>query len=571
MQNSRQLPLGLGLRYTYSNAFERQRAISLLYLMLIVGIGTIALLVVNVASAVSNRIAFQPRDYMPIGLLFFAIVVTYLIQNGKLVWGARAVVVVSFVALIIVQEASSVLTWATVNALVIIGAGLLLNRLSFIIVSGLLVLNLIRVPVSDGLSFADALAQGYGTAFILMIIMFIFLLLFSILFEESIRREVEGSEQLSTVGHFLRFISRKDEEQAFASVIQFVRKDLRYNFSQIFLVDDDSGLLAARIRSGIGVDAEIIKTDVRVSDSSALTQALRTKTPIFVTNRESEFRRDHFLPSTKFGVALPVIVRDDVVAILDVQDAFGRFSRMRMRSLELLAEGLSIVLENTMTVNALRLVLNDQSATLENLRHQLREYKQYEKQVVGGVWDEYLQGRGYEAIGFDLNKSEAGASNITASFDLPDDLAETLEKREVHVELGAEGNLVYVPILLRGEVLGALRFVLPANSPPSERQIDLIQNVVDRLALALENKRLFEQSRTQALRERKANEVVRELIGATEVRDVLSLAAQMFNDALGAIHTHIQLQPDAMKLQSTLTSEVPPVSSDTTMGDSTHA
>ncbi|HRF96836.1 MAG TPA: hypothetical protein PLZ51_16625, partial [Aggregatilineales bacterium] len=59
-----------------------------------------------------------------------------------------------------------------------------------------------------------------------------------------------------------------------------------------------------------------------------------------------------------------------------------------------------------------------------------------------------------------------------------------------------------------------------------------------------------------------ANEVARELIGATEVRDVLNLAAQMFTSALGAIHTHIQLQPDVMKVQPTLTSEVPSISSD---------
>jgi len=245
---------------------------------------------------------------------------------------------------------------------------------------------------------------------------------------------------------------------------------------------------------------------------------------------------------------------------------------MRMRSLELLVEGMSIILEDNATVGALRQVLDDQSATLDNLRRQLREYKQYEKQVVGGVWDEYLQGRGYEAIGFNLDMSQLGNPVLTPSFDLPDDLAPTLETKEVHVEVSADGNRVYVPIILRGEILGALRFVLPADKPPSERQLDLIQNVVDRLALALENKRLFEQSRSQAIRERKANEVARELIGATEVRDVLSLAAQMFTNALGAIHTHIQLQPDVMKMTSTLTGEVPRISSDSqSVGDTPDA
>ncbi|PJF26693.1 MAG: hypothetical protein CUN52_15495, partial [Phototrophicales bacterium] len=140
-------------------------------------------------------------------------------------------------------------------------------------------------------------------------------------------------------------------------------------------------------------------------DNNILTQALRTKTPIFMTNKEPDVRYDHFLPSTVYGLAIPIIVRDDVVAVLDIQSSEGKFNRMRMRALELLAEGLAVILEDVVTINALRLVLNDQSTTLENMRRQLNEYKQYEKQLVGGVWDEYLQGRGYEAIGFDLSLS----------------------------------------------------------------------------------------------------------------------------------------------------------------------
>ncbi|PJF27172.1 MAG: hypothetical protein CUN52_14895 [Phototrophicales bacterium] len=190
--------------------------------------------------------------------------------------------------------------------------------------------------------------------------------------------------------------------------------------------------------------------------------------------------------------------------------------------------------------------------------------------MVGGVWDEYLQGRGYEAIGFDLSLSDNQTSILSPAFDLPDDIAPALESREVHVELSAEANRVYVPIILRGEVLGVLRFILPPDQPPSERKLDLIQSVVDRLALALENKRLFEQSRSQAIRERKANEVARELIGATEVRDVLNLAARMFTDVLGAIHTHIQLQPDVMK-SATMTHEVPSISADSSVGGESNA
>lgn len=91
-----------------------------------------------------------------------------------------------------------------------------------------------------------------------------------------------------------------------------------------------------------------------------------------------------FLPSTKYAVAQPLQARGEIIAILDVQSTYGRFTRMRMRALNLLVDELSIILEDIATINALRQVLSEQSVSLDNLRRQLREYKQYEKQAVGG-------------------------------------------------------------------------------------------------------------------------------------------------------------------------------------------
>lgn len=69
--------------------------------------------------------------------------------------------------------------------------------------------------------------------------------------------------------------------------------------------------------------------------------------------------------------------------------------------------------------------------------------------------------------------------------------------------------------------------------------------MAERLALALENTRLFEQSQSQALRERKASEVSTALIGATDVRVVLNMAAEQFKDALGAMNACL-IQPETL-------------------------
>ena len=75
--------------------------------------------------------------------------------------------------------------------------------------------------------------------------------------------------------------------------------------------------------------------------------------------------------------------------------------------------------------------------------------------------------------------------------------------------------------------------------------MDTVRAVAERLALALENVRLIEQSQAQATRERRASEVSNLLIGQQDVNAVLKLAAERFNEALGAVYTHIYLEPAA--------------------------
>ncbi|MDZ4671853.1 MAG: hypothetical protein SH821_13360, partial [Phototrophicales bacterium] len=112
MQKSRQLPFGLGLRHNYKDYLDRQRAISMLYFMLVVGISMVVLLSLNIVGALLSRTAILPRDYIPLALIFFAFLVTYLVQNGRLIWAARLIVVASFIFLTVTQQTSSILTWS---------------------------------------------------------------------------------------------------------------------------------------------------------------------------------------------------------------------------------------------------------------------------------------------------------------------------------------------------------------------------------------------------------------------------------------------------------------------------
>jgi GAF domain-containing protein len=88
-----------------------------------------------------------------------------------------------------------------------------------------------------------------------------------------------------------------------------------------------------------------------------------------------------------------------------------------------------------------------------------------------------------------------------------------------------------------------MAFAVPKEQAVGERQLEMAQDISSRLALALETRQLFERTEAQALRERKASETASLLISATDVRAVLNLAAESFNQALGAVRTHIYVHP----------------------------
>jgi GAF domain-containing protein len=231
-----------------------------------------------------------------------------------------------------------------------------------------------------------------------------------------------------------------------------------------------------------------------------------------------------------------------MLGVLDVQSAGQTaFSQNELQALQLLAEQVSTALLHARTVNDLQRTLNEQVNVNNRLQNQVADYTQRERRGVTTTWNQYLEGRGKTIIGYNIEPDNT-TTPVPAN-DVPETLQATLQSGQLHVESVGEEQIVNVPITFRDQTLGAMSFAVPKGQQLSERQVEMARIVAERLALALENTRLFEQSQAQALRERKASEVSGLLIGATDVYSVLNLAAQNFNEALGAIHTRIYIQP----------------------------
>lgn len=103
-----------------------------------------------------------------------------------------------------------------------------------------------------------------------------------------------------------------------------------------------------------------------------------------------------------------------------------------------------------------------------------------------------------------------------------------------------------VPIELRGEVIGALQVKLADASHLSETT-ELLRTVSERLAISLENARLFEEAQAATIQEQRVNEIIAELQAGDSLEAMLQRTLEGLADALGTSDLSIRLGNVAMQ------------------------
>jgi GAF domain-containing protein len=331
------------------------------------------------------------------------------------------------------------------------------------------------------------------------------------------------------------------ESVILARALTIIHDRFAYSFAQIYVFDEDENVLKRTMNTGLGQQDLQERGNLSLTETNAISEAARTRQ--IVTVAVGDLGSGYLRSSSRYGIAVPILHNQNLIGVLDIQTANEDLhSFTELETLRLFAGQLGAGLMNGRRVQELDRSVKEQAAINARLQTQLTEFQRREQLRVSTVWAGYLEGRGKTAIGFDL-LTEEGLTPVAAN-DLPDDVRMTLEEGKLHIETRGNEKNIHVPIRFRNQMLGAMVFSLPATQDLTNRQIEMTQVVSERLAVALENMRLFEQSQAQAVRERKAGQIASQLIEAKDVTALLNLAAESFNEVLGAVRTEIYLQPD---------------------------
>lgn len=248
---------------------------------------------------------------------------------------------------------------------------------------------------------------------------------------------------------------------------ELILKEFNLYYVQVYLTDASGSNL--RLEAGTGsVGDQLVGRghSLPVNANSVNGRAATEKQSVVISDtfKSAAFRQNPLLPETKGEMAVPLIVADKVVGVLDMQSSQpGVLTVEVLPAFEALAGQLAVAIQNA---NLL--------AETQQARAQVEAQA---RRLVRQGWSEHLDAiHNPEQLGFVFDH------NVVAP------LAEAGES-----QLPENGKAISVPIAVTGESLGSLVVELD-DETRAEQTSELVNVVARQVAQQIENLRLLESS-----------------------------------------------------------------------------
>lgn len=312
----------------------------------------------------------------------------------------------------------------------------------------------------------------------------------------------------------------RNMEELLDHTVRLISDRFGYYHSGIFLVDDVGEYAVLRAASSEG-GMRMLKRQhrLRIGQVGIVGYVAGHGAPRIALDvgADATFFNNPDLPKTRSELALPLIVRGDVIGVLDVQSVkASAFSEEDVSILQVLADQVALAIDNA------RLLQESQQA--------IGELEKLYSEQLGVAWQDYLANK---QIAYVYDRMGVGPVSEGTSL--------TLEP---------SSRVLNLPIELRGQRLGYLQLQRDEDQPDwKPEETELLRKALAQLALALENARLFEINRMRAQNEKAINEVAGRLQSSLSLETVMKSTVQQIGESLRAARVRLRLIPTQETLQ----------------------
>ncbi len=333
-------------------------------------------------------------------------------------------------------------------------------------------------------------------------------------------RDLDATQEIS------RFAAtQRDLQRLMDSVVNLIidRFGNIYH-AQIFLLDADAQDALLRASTGT-VGAELLRRGHRLGVGSVSVIGQVTSQGRIVIARDTAVnpvhKRNEFLPDTRAELAVPLRVATTIIGALDVQSRErDAFNEEQVDILQTMADQIAVAIQN--------------ARLYEDVNRRLQDIEERNRRATVSAWQDYMQERRRDSI--------VRESGIASEFDHSDlkEAASLTGELVVGRVTPRQTIPIAVPIVLRGQVLGIVEWEMPVGVL-SEDKLELARELAGRLAISLDNARLFQETQRTAERERVVNSIVANLTAQTNIDDILQTAVREVGQALRAPQVSIRL------------------------------
>ncbi len=542
------------VRYPYESQLDRQRALTVSIMSLLFGL-------VGLWGVIGLAIVFP--GLLPRGLLVFNILlaVVYLgiylmAQSGWLTPASYAFVLMT----IVVPVIQSVPFRFLGPEIVMLSAVVPVVASAFILgplwTFGAALLAMLAIGVNAYSTYTNLLAAGGGpelagvlvntveSVFLLGVLSVLAWLLSSSLFSwaagaQRRARQLEAAAVISETASTASSLS-----VLLNDVVERIREAYGFYHAQVFLLDQEGRM--ARLEASTGRAGEILLARghaLPVGSQSVVGECSSKGRPVVVNDVTTSkiHRPNELLPDTRAELALPLLVGTQVIGCLDVQSTIANaFQPDDVQSLQVLSSQLTAAIEKARLVDELQARASENERLLEEAQQNLRQIEELNRRLTREGWSDYLRvRRAPGALGYTLQRGEILADT---SWTAPMRQAYQGEHGVV-IRKDPNAHIAALPVRLRGEVIGVLEIARGGDRPWTDSEIEMAETLVDRLALAIENARLYEQATDAAEREQIVNRVAQDVQEARSVEEVLQAALTELSEVLGASRGIVQISP----------------------------
>jgi GAF domain-containing protein/HAMP domain-containing protein len=323
--------------------------------------------------------------------------------------------------------------------------------------------------------------------------------------------------------------STRDLETLLTQITTAISTKFGFYHTGIFLLDarkEFAVLSAANSEGGKRMLARNHR--LRVGETGIVGDVTRTgKARVALdTGQDVVYFNNPDLPDTHSEIALPLLAGEEIIGALDVQSVEpNAFDQEDINILAALADQVSIAIQNAWQY--------------EETRKALAESTTVSRQFISTGWQQFAKNQKISGIRHTGVRSEI----------LYTEKNQSAEKGSP-VPAGSSGSnkddgVISLPIKLRGVEIGVVDVRTGDAHSLDRDEMDIINAIVERTAIAMENARLLQESQRQTAKEQKIGEVTARIGESINIRNVLQIAVEELGRALPGSDVVIQIaKPD---------------------------